>query len=294
MKSKFTTLISFLGLLLIPAHAFAHLPSLDPYGYPDYVLIQPECPLGNLGYQGDQAKNRARSDFCSSVEFATHDAEEAHSKEVCSRLKGELANRFQNGKTWPFDFSLEGKIDEAIKMCSGSVSAAASLVHPSSGVKKFDQNLIYVTSFLGLVYLLLALILKNVRNWKTWILPIIFQIVISFAMVFIGAISQIPLEGPPVPALHNFLVFQQRYLLRIIVTGVITSLATLVMISLFLLSYRQELSAQDRKKIALFYTLVFNPFFFPVGIIFGLMNLIFLKRTRPSIQVTNAAPPAKK
>lgn len=291
MKSKFIILISFFGLFFFPTYALAHLPSYDPYGYTKNAepsSIQPECPLSS-DVVDNQFKSKARSNFCSSFERVTRNAATIHSPDYCNLIYSELINRFPyGGQGWPFDSSLQGEIEKAINLCS-NLSVVTSLIYPPPVVKKFDQNLIYLTSFLGLIYLWLVIYLKKVRfGGEAFLLPIISQIIISFIVVYVGAIFQLGSTGPAVPALHDFLFFQQRYFLRIIIIGLVTSSATVAGLSLFFSYFRQELSQNDRKTTFLVYNLVFNPVFFPVGIIFGVMNLIFLKRTKPPSQIANA------
>jgi len=158
-------------------------------------------------------------------------------------------------------------------------------------IKTFDSFVIFLSSALSYIYLALILRLKNISSLKARGLLLVFQIIISSASVFVGAIIQLGTEGPPIPPVHDFLFFQPRAVPELFIVGGVVTLLCFTLIRLGLLFFKKETTPTERRSISIFYTLVFNPFFFPVGYILGLINLIHAHKTSRDARISDNITP---
>src|SRR3989344_8988749 len=293
-----TPLLAVMFLLLNVQPAYAHIPSYNPYGTATRD-INSDCSLGpyynttQLTQEGKTAIRRV----CEIGVGILREAVERNDRNICKKVETELNTEFDNGKKWPvasslisYDsdaFSFEGRSQAFTTLCYGELDRRSILVVPDF-VPIFDFVIFFITSSGALIYFILLFRIRGVRGLRMWLLPILFQIMVSFASFFAGVISTLLVagkssDGPPIPPLHDFLFFQQAYYTDILISAVATVALTFFLAILFLLLYKNHFRASEKFKIALFYTLVANPFFFPIGPIFGLINLIHANKTSGDI-----------
>ncbi len=291
MKNKFLGFSILLFIILLQASSVsAHISTADPYGRQLPKSSEDYCVRldREFGEEDEQAI------ACNIYYETILQAIKSGDRNTCDNIRNKYDAQFNGGSGWQnlaagkpansYGESYESSITNSIKQCYSSVdNFNNSIIIPPSFIKSFDSSIFWIASFFGLIYLFFILKFKNVRGWKIWTLPPVFQIVISFITLII-----LPLAGffinavfgrMLVPPFYDFLFFNPNYYSAILILGFIASLVSYILILLLLLSFKEKVTLKDKMSIALFYTLVFNPFFFPVGIIIGLMHLIYVKKT---------------
>ena len=294
MKSKHTNikiLLLIISTIVVPnAFVYAHLETHSPYGYDPY-RTELNCSFYN-NYQNIDVTELARKRECEISSEIGQKAVENKDKNICNQISDAYNKEFNNGKTYPFGSALSGgtsqalqeNIEGAITNCYRRVGAT-SVIKPTPLVEKFDRAIFFVTSLTALIYLFLILWLRNIRGRKLWGMSLLFQVLMFIFVGAVGFVANIGFDrGPVIASLHDLLFFQQTYLQSIIITGVVTSILTFILALLLLLFFRKDFSLSERTRLALFYTLVFNPFFFPAGQVVGLIHLIYTRSIAQKIR----------
>lgn len=183
---------------------------------------------------------------------------------------------------FPYQYNFAGK---KVKLSSAeqdsliSTYKKDSIIVPTRFIKKFDFLLFFITSVFAFIYLGYVLASKNVKTLKAYGLSFLFQIVISVVIGLIGGLSHFATDGPIIAPFYDFAFFKQEYFWSIIIPAIITIILTFYLLRALLLFFKKDLPWKKRRTISFFYTLIFNPFFFPIGPLIGLMNLIYAQRT---------------
>ncbi len=202
-------------------------------------------------------------------------AAENKDKSVCT----EINENFKEFSNLRLIGSYEGKtiVERFLEDCYSYVDRASYIYAIPNNIKSLNNRIFSITSVLGIIYLFAILSIYGIRKAKL-LYTLGIQIIISFFIIVIGFIANFGLSGAVISPVYNLLFYSSVNLIRIIITGIITSISTFLLIRLFLRWIFKELDLDKRKGISLFYTLVFNPFFFPIGILIGIMNLVYVKR----------------
>jgi len=290
MKNKFLGFSVLLVVILLQtSNVYAHISTTDPYGYQLPESSKSYCVRANREFEeGDE-----RAITCNIYSETNLQAVKSGDRSLCNNIRNKYDAQFNSGSDWQnlaagepsnsYGESYESSITNSIDRCYFSVdNYNNSFVAPNSFIKLFDSSIFWIASFFGLIYLFFILKFKNIRGWKIWILPLVFQIAISFVAIlfaFAFAISGGVIDGSPVPPFYDFLFFKPSFYSTILILGFLTFLVSYVSIFLLLLSFKRDVILRERGVIALFYTFVFNPFFFPVGLIIGFMHLLYAKKT---------------
>jgi hypothetical protein len=282
MKNKIIFLIILAGFVFPSTFVSAHLSSSDPYGiqlqYNTNKYNYEYCEQLFLGNSYSKQQIEKFKSICRNEVDIKARAQETKDKTVCNELAVEIKAWRELINSEYKDAYGEERMRNEIENCYAQV-AQVSFLDPTPSVRVFDLALFYITSGLSLIYLFAMLWLKSIRGLKLFILPIVSQVLISAITGFIAAILHIGLKGPIIAPLHDFLFFQQQYFISIIITGVVVALLSFLLIRLLLRTLKDGLEWRQRRTIAIFYALVFNPFFFPIGLLIGFMNVVYTKKS---------------
>lgn len=269
----------------------AHIPSYDPYGiqvqqshyfrgdrYAFFCITINDLAWREKLCEGgeDLESITMKRDVANGVFAVIEKAAKNNNKEVCNELKTDFSEFTQIKMKGSYDGKTLLQVFE--DDCRQNIRSVAIVYQTPKFVRTFDLFIIFLSSILAYIYLAFSLRSKNVSSSKAYGILLIFQIIISFIAVFVGVIIQLGTDGPPVPPMHDFMFFKQQYWLSLVITGFAVTILSFALTRLVLLLFKKETNPRDRRSLAIFYTLVFNPFFFPIGPIIGFMNLLYVKR----------------
>ncbi len=162
--------------------------------------------------------------------------------------------------------------EDVIKDCISDLSDR-SIFSPNVFIQRTEYLDVVVSFIFALVYLIRIFHLKSIVGLRSWLFPTLLPLAFVIPLFF----SVLMFRMDPSP-FYYFLFFAQRSWEELFLTGIFNTFAIFFLTLFFMgLTFRRQLVAIERLKIAFIYTLILNPFFFPIGFLIGLIHL-FLSR----------------